>query len=171
MEGNVVKTINDRPAAAVYREELEKLNLLGKGESLIQSAANYPMGIKILWGEHLKIRTPMSVGDKEVSFAGSIPKGSRVSVVYSNPDKMINAVRNMMKDTVGVLKGRQPSGQIVIDCAGRWKILAQRYPEQIEAFKSESKCPMIGFASYGEIAKYSGSLEGIHNTTSVTAIW
>jgi hypothetical protein len=170
-EGNTVKKINDRPAAEVYMEQLIKLSLAKAGDNFIQSAANYPLGIKIPWGEKLKIRTPMSSAGGDVTFAGAIPKGSRVSIVRSDTDKMITAAKNMMSDTVAAMRGKQPTAQIVVDCAGRWKTLGQRYPEQINAFKEGMNHPLIGFASYGEIAKYSGSLEGFHNTTTVTALW
>ena len=50
-------------------------------------------------------------------------------------------------------------------------ILGDRYGEQIQAFQGRTKHPFIGFASYGEIARYGGSIQGFHNASTVTTLW
>lgn len=169
-EGNLVAELDGRPAAEAYREELVRLGLMNEGESFIHAAAKYSLGIRSLWGEKLKIRTPLSESSSGIVFAGAVMQGSGVRVVVSSPEMMIDAAGHMMTDVIGSL-GDDPSAVIVIDCAGRWNLLADRYAEQISAFVSGSRAPLIGFASYGEIAKSQGAMDGFHNTTSVAAAW
>lgn len=170
-DGNVVTTLDGKPALDVYTAELERLGLIHEGESFIQAAARYSLGIRSLWGEKLKIRTPMTASESGVVFAGAVPQGATVRVVCSSGEKMIEAAGQMMRDVVNTLDGVQPSAVIVVDCAVRWKLLNDRYHEQIEALISASRAPLIGFASYGEIAKCPGAMDGFHNTTSVAAVW
>jgi hypothetical protein len=84
---------------------------------------------------------------------------------------MIAAAGQMMRDAVDSMGGAAPSAVIVIDCAVRWKLLAARYGEQLDALLAANRAPLIGFASYGEIAKCPGAMDGFHNTTSVAAVW
>lgn len=170
-ENNVIHTINDIPAVDAYRQELEKYNVIKKGEEILTLFAQYPLGVKMLTGEKLKIRTPMSIAGKSIVLAGSLSTGDKIQIMHGTSDSMIAAVKEMTGDIVKGLKGAEPRFQFVIDCAGRRMMLGDNYKDQIKAVRISSSCPMLGFASYGEFAKYGGSLEGFHNTTAVNAVW
>lgn len=170
-ENNVIHTIDDMPAADAYRNELEKYNVIKKGEDILTLFAQFPVGVKMLTGEKLKIRTPMSITGKSIVLAGSLSTGDRIQIMHGTCDSMIESVKEMTGDIVKGLKGTEPRFQFVIDCAGRRMMLGDNYKDQIKAMRISSSCPMLGFASYGEFAKYGGSLEGFHNTTAVIAVW
>lgn len=170
-DGNIVHTIDNKPAVEAYREELEKHNVIDKKADILATFAKYPLGIKMLTGERLKIRTPMGNNGTSIVLAGSLSKGDRVRIMYGTNDSMIKAVKDMTGETVKSLNGVEPKCQFVIDCAGRRMILGDDYKNQIKALRISPTCPMLGFASYGEFARYGGSMEGFHNTTDVIAIW
>lgn len=48
------------------------------------------------------------------------------------------------------------------------QILQNQFPEEIKTIQNVfGNIPITGFLTYGEIAKYKGSLSGWHNTTAV----
>ncbi len=171
IEGNILKEIDSKPALDVYRQELEKLSILSPGNDIVPYLATYPIGVKTLVGEKFKIRTPLSIEGTSLVLAGSMPKGSRIRIMYGQSDNMIAATKEMTDNAIKGLKGNSPEVQLVIDCAGRRVMLGDRYKEQVKTIRIDASCPMLGFTSYGEIARYGGSLEGFHNTTCVTAVW
>jgi methyl-accepting chemotaxis protein len=56
----------------------------------------------------------------------------------------------------------------VFDCICRGMILKDAFQEEIEAVREHfPEVPIAGFLTYGEIARFSGKLDGWHNTTTV----
>jgi hypothetical protein len=171
IEGNVLRTLDDAPAATVYRDELTRLGLLRAGEDLVPVMAKYELGAKTVHGE-LKIRAPLGVEpDGSVRLAGSLPTGTVVRVVTASPDQLVAAARDLADRTLEVFEDRAVRGALVFDCAARLQLLGERYPEQVAAFFGGRSFPMVGVACYAEIARFGGSVEGFHNTTTVMAAW
>jgi hypothetical protein len=88
-----------------------------------------------------------------------------VRVVAADPDRLIEAARRLSKEVTQ----NASNGALVFDCSCRRKLLGTRYGEQVAAFSGGKSMPYVGFASYGELAKTTGSLQGFHNTTAVMA--
>lgn len=171
IEGNVLKELDGRPAVDVYREELRRLGLLDEGEDLVRQMARFEIGVRSVLGDELKIRAPLGIGeDGSITLASSLAKRDRVRVVVANPDDLIAAARALASRTVGQLPSAV-TGQLVFDCAARQQLLKERYGEQVSAFLDGGRHPLLGFACYGEIARFSGAIEGFHNTTAVAAAW
>ncbi|MGL4371001.1 MAG: FIST C-terminal domain-containing protein, partial [Spirochaetota bacterium] len=167
----VVHEIDGNPAVEVYRSELEHLGFAQPGEDILHIAARYPIGVRTLVGERLKIRTPMAIDGSNLILAGSLTQGDRIRLMSGTTESMISAAKEMTDTAIKALKSGTPRVQLVIDCAGRKTLLGENYKDQVKAFRVDQNTPMLGFTSYGEIARYGGSLEGFHNTTAVTAIW
>ena len=171
IEGNVLRTLDDRPAAEVYIEELRRLGLIEEGARSLQSWATYELGARTMYGE-LKIRAPLAVGDDgSVTLAAGLPRGTLVQVVVASPDQLIDAARELSRRSLDPLAGRPLRGALIFDCAARLQVLRERYSEETEAFLGGRNFPVVGLAGYGEIAKFAGSVEGFHNTTAVMAAW
>jgi hypothetical protein len=171
IEGNVLRTLDDRPAAEVYAEELRRLGLIADGDPPLQSSATYELGARTMYGE-LKIRAPLAVGpDGSVTLAAGLPRGTIVRVVTATPDQLIDAARELSRRALYPLAGRPVRGALIFDCAARLQVLQGRYSEQTDAFLGGRNFPVVGLAGYGEIAKFAGSVEGFHNTTAVMAAW
>jgi hypothetical protein len=88
-----------------------------------------------------------------------------VRVVAAAPDRLIDAARRLSQEVTRAAS----NGALVFDCSCRQKLLGARYGEQVTAFANGKPLPYVGFASYGELAKSRGSLQGFHNTTAVMA--
>ncbi|MGI5861923.1 MAG: FIST signal transduction protein [Myxococcales bacterium] len=171
-DGTVIKTLDRRPAVEVYTEELQRLGLLAKGEEVVKVLALYELGVKTPFGEQLKIRAPLAVGaDGSITVASSLREGSIVRIVTTTPDRLIEAAGVLASRVLKPLQTKGLRGSLVFDCAARLQLLADRYGEQVHAFRGGGTHPLLGMACYGEIAKFAGSVEGFHNTTAVMVGW
>ena len=171
IDGARLQEIDGKPAVEVYRSQLESLGLIKPGADVVSIAASYPIGVKTIIGERFKIRTPMSIDGGTLVLAGSLANGDKIQMMHGTKENMIAAAKEMTEAAMKGLKTPTARLQLVIDCAGRKMLLGDDYKEQIKAFRVDPHSPMLGFSSYGEFARYGGSLEGFHNTTAVTAIW
>jgi hypothetical protein len=171
IEGNVLYSLDGRPAAEVYSEELVRLGLMKQGDDPLPAMATHELGARIDGGDTLKIRAPLLArADGGVVLASGLEHGTVVRVMTANPEQLIAAARSLASRALGRLDGLV-RGALVFDCAARLQLLGDRYHEQVLAFVGDGGFPCVGMACYGEIAKFGGSLEGFHNTTAAIAAW
>ena len=171
IDGNVLRQLDGRPAAEVYREELERLDLLEPDTELLPSFARYELGMTTPFGERLKIGAPLAlVPGGGIMLASSLPLGEKVRVVRATPDQLV-ASAETLASRVGSQIGATLRGALVFDCEARRQVLGDRYPEQARAFTVGRSSPTVGATSYGEIAKFGLNAEGFHNTTAVMVGW
>jgi hypothetical protein len=169
--GNILHTLDDRPAAEVYTEELVALGLIAAGDDPLQRSATYELGARTMYGE-LKIRAPLAINpDKSVTLASGLPRGTMVTVVTATADELIEAAHELSRRALDPLAARPVRGALIFDCAARLQVLRDRYGEETAAFLGGRNFPVVGLAGYGEIAKFAGSVEGFHNATAVMAAW
>ena len=166
-EGNTVVSLDHQPAMEVYQEELARLQLLREGESFLDAATRHSLGIRSLWGEKLKIRRPIGTTGHSLVFVGSIPLGSSVRLVRSTPARMAKVSKQMISEVLA----EKDAATLIIDCAVRWKLLGHMNQKQVEADLLESQGPVLGFTSYGEIAKYPGEMDCFYNMSTIAAAW
>lgn len=171
IDSNILKELDGKPALDVYEEELIKAGLFNKGEDIIKKAAKYPLGIKTIFGEGLKIRTPLSLDGKKMILAGSVPNESELKIVVGETDSLLSAAKEIKQYALADLGKNNVIGQFIIDCAGRYQMLESKYIDEVKNFRIDETSPMIGFTSYGEIAKFGVSFVGFHNTTAVSCLW
>ncbi len=171
IDGNLLRTLDDRPAAEVYAEELRRLGLMADDDELLQAMATHELGARTSFGTDLKIRAPLAIRDDgTVVLASTLEQGTAVRVMTAEPEGLIAAAGELVEHAIGRLETRA-RGAMIFDCAARLQLLGDRYGEQIGAFVGHATFPVVGMACYGEIAKFGGSLEGFHNTTAAIAVW
>jgi hypothetical protein len=176
--GSTLIALDDRPALTVYREVLVQIGALREDAHMgevMAKLATYSIGARTIFSDELKVRTPMGADEAAgtIQLAGSVSEGSSVYVLDSTPDQLIGAVGEVAATVYGGLaaSGRQPAGALVIDCAGRYRMLGARFEEEVAALSRGGQVPLVGFASYGELARLQGKVEGFHNTTAVLLGW
>jgi hypothetical protein len=131
----------------------------------------YELGIATRFGEQLKIRAPLALAPEgAILLASGLPVGQTVRLVQATPERLVTVAKELAS-RVGTQIGATLRGALVFDCAARRNILGDRYPEQAHAFTAGRASPTVGVTSYGEIAKFGGSVEGFHNTTAVMVGW
>ncbi len=172
IDGHTLRGLDGRPAAQVYGEELHRLGLVSDPAVLMPEASRYPLGARSRFGE-LTIRAAIGYpGDGSIQLAGGVTPGTVLQVVSTTPERLAqSAVEVGRRSVAEFATGRTPRGALVFDCAARLAYLEDAYPSQVRGFFAGHAFPLIGVTSYGEIAKFGGSLEGFHNATAVMAAW
>lgn len=170
VDASSLLTLDDRPAAEAYREELKRLGLLQPGTDLVSVMARYPLGASSPFGEGIRIRTPLSVRrDGTLQMAGEFVRGETVQVVVGQDDDLVLAVESTIAELERDRRTRTAHLRLVVDCAGRRQLLGRRYADELKALGVGGNVPLLGFASYGEMARFGGSVEAFHNTTCAIA--
>lgn len=169
--GSLLIQLDGRPAAEVYEEELERLDLLRRGETLLKTFAKHSLSIRTPFGEGLLVRTPIGLKPNgSIQLTTGVPVGQRVSVVTTTGERLIEAARWLRSQVQSYAPN--PEGILVFDCGGRRAILGDDYEKSVSALSGGNRSvPLLGIAGYGEIAKFGGSVQGFHNITAVMVGW
>jgi hypothetical protein len=164
-EGNTVYTIDNRPTTEVFREYLGV-----KDHDLPQIGINFPLQIRRPDGT-MVLRTFLS-GDfsrGSLTFAGSVPEGSRVRFSSSFGYQTIEqAIRE-----IGELHADHPRASLLLlfSCIARYRVAgSQAADEVLSAFRIWN-APLIGFFTYGEIGcNRAGTCDFYNETLSLVLI-
>jgi len=169
---NVLYELDSKPALDIYKKYLGD-----KASELPASGLLFPLELRESEDkEQTKVRTILAVDEKSksITFAGDIPKGSYVTLMKANFDRLIDgandAAQNVLLDTY---KGEDILS-IAISCVGRRLVLKQRTEEELEATLEvlPEKTKQVGFYSYGEISPLTSGNCDLHNQTmTLTLIW
>lgn len=173
-EGNVVKTLEGRPAWDVWREKTAD-NAAARGIDVHQISEadipgfllQYEAGLSV--GEDVKVRAPLMLHPEgAIGFACGMPQGTVFRITESEPQRQVDSARSAARQARLALGGAEPAGAVVFDCICRNLILGERFADAVRAISEElGGRPIGGFETYGEIALSVGDMSGFHNTTSV----
>jgi hypothetical protein len=169
-ESNVLFEIDGKNVLDLYKIYLGKY-----AEELPSSALLFPLSIKIDGVDEPIVRTILSVDEtnQTMTFAGDVPKGSKVRFMKANFDRLIDAASGAASVCLEV-NSFNPKLALLISCVGRKLILGSRIDEEVEAVSDVfgEKTIISGFYSYGEISPLKPFGECIlHNQTmTITCI-
>lgn len=164
--GNVLYTLDDRPALALYKEYLGD-----RAAELPSSALLFPLALRDTQDSaHSVVRTVLGVDEATQSmvFAGDIPEGAYAKLMRANFDRLI--------------LGAQAAGHaavvphaalaIAISCVGRRLVLGERTEEETEAALEvlPPGTAQIGFYSYGELSPHASGRCDLHNQTMTLTV-
>lgn len=169
-EGGRLYEIDGKPAIEMYRAyHQEKYGKPLTKEAQNQFVFTHELGI-VLMNDELKVRAPLSVNDDgSINTATEVPTGTNVRIVEGDHDAIVAAAKTAAENAVAGLGGQKPAGAIVFDCVARKLVLGDEFAREVKAFQDVVKAPVMGFNTYGEIARVRGQLSGFHNTTAVVA--
>lgn len=169
-QGNIVHSLDDEPALALYRRYLGPL-----AAALPSSGLLFPLMIRS--GPHAGlVRTILGLDEASgsLTFAGDVPAGVTVQMMKANFDRLIEGAGGAADTAVLPRPATQPALALLVSCVGRRAILHQRVEEEVEAVVAALGQPLapIGFYSYGEIAPTGllGSCELHNQTMTVTTL-
>jgi len=149
-ESNVLYEIDGKNVLDLYKIYLGKY-----AEELPGSALLFPLSIKIDGVDEPIVRTILSIDEtnQTMTFAGDVPKGSKVRFMKANFDRLIDAASEAASSCLEV-NSFNPKLALLISCVGRKLILGTRIDEEVEAvsYIFGDKTILSGFYSYGEIS-------------------
>lgn len=170
--GNVLYTLDDQPALALYRKYLGE-----RAGELPAAGLLFPLAIRNeLEADGLTMRTILAIDEaaQSMTFAGDIPQGSFVRMMRANRDRLIDGATGAADGFAIAAKPPLERLCVAISCIGRRLVLGQRCEEEIEAVLDNlpDACRMIGFYSYGELSPLSSGRCDLHNQTmTLTLLW
>ena len=164
-EGNTVFTINGRPAIDVFREYLDV-----KDDDLQQIGLNFPLQIRRPDGtEVLRAFLSVNFAEGSLTFAGSVPQGSRVRFSSSFGYRTIEqAVRDLEE-----FHTAHPSASLLLlfSCIARYRVAGSMAADEVTAASRLWNAPLAGFFTYGEIGPgRQGRSDFFNETLSVVLI-
>jgi hypothetical protein len=169
-EGNVLYTLDDVSALALYRRYLGEF-----AAGLPSAALRFPLSLRGPDGAPGLVRTILGMDEARQSlrFAGDLPQGSYVRFMKANPDRLVDGAHAAAQESCA--GAATPHWALLVSCVGRRLVLRQRVEEELEGARDAlgAACPMSGFYSYGEICPAFGQGGAVlHNQTmTITCFW
>jgi hypothetical protein len=164
--GNVIYTIDDRPALEFYHHYFQNYS----------PDAAYPLAVFAPDQAQFFLRG--SIGhDPDIgslSMGGTVPLGSRVQLTEADQDVIVTASKTSLDNAWLSYPGKAPGAALFFSCAWRRWVLGTQVGREYEAIvqSDDSKSlPCCGFYTFGEIAPLiPGGDAWLHNTTFITLL-
>ncbi len=165
--GNILYTLDDRPALALYKEYLGE-----RAAGLPGSALLFPLSLRASQDDaNSVVRTVLGIDEDSQSmvFAGDIPTGHYAKLMRANFDRLILGAQ--AAGAAAVTRAR-PALSIAISCVGRRLVLGERTEEETEATLDmlPPGTAQVGFYSYGEISPHASGRCDLHNQTMTLTV-
>lgn len=168
--GNVIVSLNGRPALSVYRPVVEK----HRGEPIPEDqffsvAGGHPFGIARMENERIVRDILKPTPEGGLVCVGEVPEGAFVDVLQGDAASLIRAAGRARELARAAFPGPGTgAGDLFMDCISRVLFLGDRFPEELAAVR-ESGRPLIGACTLGEIANSGADFLEFYNKTAVVA--
>jgi hypothetical protein len=169
-DGNVLYTLDDMPALALYKEYLGE-----RASGLPGSALLFPLSLRATMDDQNSVvRTVLAVDEakQSMTFAGDIPTGHYAKLMRANFDRLILGAQAAGGAAKLPQESEGPALSIAISCVGRRLVLGERTEEETEATLETMAdgTQQIGFYSYGEISPHATGRCDLHNQTMTLTV-
>ncbi len=166
--GNIVYEIDGRPAFEAYKEYAKTKGIDLEPETAPSFMIGNELGVFLMNKLH-HARAPVKVGPSgELHLVAELDTGAQVCILDGCVETMVEGCRQAAIQAREGLSGRKAAAILVFDCVCRGMILGDDFQMEIDALREVfPDTPILGFLTYGEIARTGGRLDGWHNTTSV----
>ncbi|MFA5039489.1 MAG: FIST N-terminal domain-containing protein [Candidatus Omnitrophota bacterium] len=153
VKGNLIRTIENKPAVAIYeeyfgksRKEIEK--------TLIEMSIYYPLGIYVPGETEYLLRNILRIDeDGGLLCQGDAPAGSEVRLMMGTKDWALEAGSQAAREAKEALKGREAKAVLIFESISRNKLLGRLTEKELARVKKEfGDVPILGICSYGEQA-------------------
>ena len=162
---NVLYTLDDKPALALYKQYLGD-----HAEGLPATGLLFPLSVRTSQHETAVVRTILAVSEEEgsLTFAGDMPVGAYARLMKANFNRLIDVAVGAATICHETTLSHPPELAILISCVGRKLVLKQRIEEEVEGVREVlgKETPLAGFYSYGEISPFTPTVKcELHNQT------
>lgn len=163
-KGNILYELDNLPALDLYKKYLGD-----KSKELPSAALLYPLNVKSEKEKNSIVRTIININedDNSMILAGDIIENSKVQLMMTNVDNIVNAAEKAAISASQIRKNK-PELAILVSCISRKLVLDQRVEEEVEEVIEivGETTTVTGLYSYGEIAPFIGESNcQLHNQT------
>ncbi|MCZ4695997.1 hypothetical protein DWB61_14870 [Ancylomarina euxinus] len=168
--GNIVKSINWRPAFEVYKEIVDVHSGMSlTSDNFSELAKSYPLGIEKLDAEMI-VRDPFKLCPQGLHFIDAIHEGEYVKVLHGDIESLIEGASKAQ--VLALSKSNENMDQdslFCIDCISRVLFMKEFYRKELETVAADKH--VSGVLTIGEIANEGDSFLEIYNKTIVLGVW
>jgi hypothetical protein len=169
-KGNILSTLEDKPALDVYLDFFNPGDVISTDPAAFAKfAATHPIGIRRRDKIEMRHITGFNLDSRELILVAEVPQGALAFLTQGDFDSVLNAAAQSCTTALEALNGLPPVGLLMFDCVSRRAVFTEeRIHEETDLITSTcGAVPMAGFYTYGEIARTKGA-GGFHNQTLVT---
>jgi len=154
-DGNILKTLDWKPAFDVYKEAVERHSgKVFREDNFFEIAKAYPFGITKM-EEERTVRDPYRIGNDKSSLVcvGEVPERSFVDILNGDESSLIRAAGKALSISQEAFS-KQPDNRIriFVDCISRVLFLGEEmFRKELEAVYDKNE-ELIGACTIGEIA-------------------
>lgn len=167
-DGNVVHSIDNRPALDVYLERLSAPpEVHHDAAAFTRFAMTHPLGLRKRSAEpQVRFIGEADFETRSLVCIAEVPRGGLVWLMEGDHDSVLAATDAACADAMESID--QPLGLVAFDCIARRGVLGdQGVKAEVDRIASHAGgAPVAGFYTYGEIARTKG-VTGFHNQTLV----
>jgi len=168
-DGNVLHSLDDRPALELYKEYLGD-----RADGLPATALLFPLALRDPEDGHMLVRTVLSVDEdtQSMTFAGDLPEGAEVQLMRSALERLVDGAASAAEALADDVDDATDPLVVAISCVGRRLVLRQAVDEEAEAtLEALPGATQVGFYSYGELSPGRGRACELHNQTMTLTAW
>jgi len=167
-EGSSVSSLDGRPALDAYLQVLDAPEQARTDPAAFtRFALNHPLGIAGRSQDLVRFVTGADFEARTLELVAPVPQGGLTWIMTGDVDSVLSASDEACRLAVEALEGRPARGVIAFDCIARRAALGEDSDEEIRRIGERvGDVPLIGFYTYGEIARTRG-MGGFHNQTLV----
>lgn len=168
-QDNRVLTINDEPALDVYLRRLSApAAVCNDSAAFTRFALTHPLGVSRRSGTEVRFVAGADFAERSLSCVAQVPQGGLAWLMEGDVDSVLTATREACEQAMDGLEGSPAIGVLAFDCIARRGVLGDEgiAREVAAVVRHVAAAPVVGFYTYGEIARTRGTA-GFHNQTLV----
>ncbi len=157
IEGNVIKSIDHKPATNIYQEYFKSESETLKASSLAHLNTRYPLGVSIgKEREYLLRNVIKTLDDDSLVLQDAIPANKDIHLMLGNKDSCLRAAETAALEVKAQLEGKIPRLLFIIEAQSRYRILGRSANAEIQRIREilGYTAPFLGMYSFGEIFTY-----------------
>jgi hypothetical protein len=166
--GNRVDSLDDQPALDLYLRLLDApAQARQDPEAFTRFALNHPLGISSRSQDVVRFVAGADFERRSLTLVAPAPAGGLAWLMGGNASSVLSATDAACRSALAQLGDHKPRGLLAFDCIARREVLGAGTAEEVARIASSGgDVPVIGFYTYGEIARTRG-ISGFHNQTLV----
>ena len=169
--GNVIHTLNWRPALQVYRTVLDEVSGVELAEDrFYEVAQSFPFGIQ-RYGVERVVRDPIRIEGESLVCVGDVPEGALVDIMTGTNESLLVAADDALLQAENQLRAHGHAQTVfVIDCVSRHLFLKEHFHDELVTLHN----PMtrtVGVLSLGEFVCNGKDYPAFLNKTAVVGMF
>jgi hypothetical protein len=156
-EGNLIKMIDNKPAAQIYQEYFNNTTETLRASSLAHLNTRYPLGTPLGSGREYLLRNVLNtLEDDSIVLQDSIPENKPIHLMIGNKDSCLQAAEMAAHEVKKQILGRTPKLIFIFESMARYRILGRAAETELELIREilGREVPIFGMYSFGEITSF-----------------